>query len=172
MLLSSLLKQKFQKIIFVLLLTNISKRDIMVSMGGEAVENSVGGRIAYLRKKMGMTQEEFANSICMSRSNLSNIEKDRFTITDRVIDTICAKFGVNEDWLRTGDCEMFTPMTPDMKAAKLFGKVMKEDLSEFKQELLEKYANFIVDLSEEEAESLIGLLDKFIETRNKTKEKK
>ena len=136
------------------------------------MEDSVGGRIASLRKNLGMTQEEFANSICMSRSNLSNIEKDRFTITDRVIDTICAKFGVNEQWLRTGEGEMFPPMTTDMKVAKLFGGIMKEDLSEFKQELLETYANFIVGLSEEEAETLVDLLDKFTEAHNKTKEKK
>ena len=161
-----------EKIFYILLLTNILKRGIIVSTGGEAVEDSIGGRIASLRKKLEMTQEEFAKSLCMSRSNLSNIEKDRFTITDRVIDTICAKFGVNEQWLRTGEGEMFPPMTTDMKVAKLFGGIMKEDLSEFKQELLEKYANFIVNLTEDEAKVLIKMLDNFFENRSKTKEKK
>ena len=108
----------------------------MVSMGGEAVENSVGGRIASLRKKIGMTQEEFANSICMSRSNLSNIEKDRFTITDRVIDTICAKFGVNEDWLRTGEGEMFPPKTPDEEYAELLGGLLADEPESFRRKLV------------------------------------
>ena len=150
MLLSSLSRQKFQKMIFILLLTNISKRDIMVSIGGEAVENSVGGRIAYLRKKMGMTQEEFANSICMSRSNLSNIEKDRFTITDRVIDTICAKFGVNESWLRSGDGEMFTPMTPDEEFGELIGGLLADEPESFRRKLVTN----ICKLSDDQIEAV------------------
>lgn len=129
-------------------------------------------RIRELRKSLKLSQTAFGEKLGVSRDVISNLEQSRVVPSDLIINMICAKFGVNEDWLRSGDGEMFTPMTPDMKVAKLFGKVMKEDLSEFKQELLEKYANFIVDLSEEEAESLIGLLDKFIETRNKTKEKK
>lgn len=129
-------------------------------------------RIRELRKSLKLSQSAFGEKLGVSRDVINNLEQGRVVPSDLIINMICAKFGVNEDWLRSGDGEMFTPMTPDMKVAKLFGKVMKEDLSEFKQELLEKYANFIVDLSEEEAESLIGLLDKFIETRNKTKEKK
>ena len=129
-------------------------------------------RIRELRKSLKLSQSAFGEKLGVSRDVINNLEQGRVAPSDLIINMICAKFGVNEDWLRSGDGEMFTPMTPDMKVAKLFGKVMKEDLSEFKQELLEKYANFIVDLSEEEAESLIGLLDKFIETRNKTKEKK
>lgn len=129
-------------------------------------------RIRELRKSMKLSQTAFGEKLGVSRDVINNLEHGRVVPSDLIINMICAKFGVNEDWLRSGDGEMFMPMTPDMKVAKLFGKVMKEDLSEFKQELLETYANFIVDLSEEEAESLIGLLDKFIETRNKTKEKK
>lgn len=79
---------------------------------------------------MDMTQEEFASAICMSRSNLSNIEKDRFTITDRVIATICAVFDVNEDWLRSGDGEMFRTITPDEELAGLFGALLAKDAPE------------------------------------------
>lgn len=137
----------------------------MVSMGGEAVENSVGGRIASLRKKIGMTQEEFANSICMSRSNLSNIEKDRFTITDRVIDTICAKFGVNEDWLRTGEGEMFPPKTPDEEYAELLGGLLADEPESFRRKLVTN----ICKLSDDQIEAVRQFMRTLFEDHDKEK---
>jgi len=129
-------------------------------------------RVKALRKHLDLSQAEFGKQIGVSRDVISNLEYGRVTVSDLIINMICAKFGVNEQWLRTGEGEMFPPMTPDMKVAKLFGSIMKEDLSDFKQELLETYAGFIVSLSEEEAGTLINLLDKFTEAHNKTKEKK
>lgn len=129
-------------------------------------------RVKALRKHFDLSQAEFGKQLGVSRDVISNLEYGRVAVSDLIINMICAKFGVNEQWLRTGEGEMFPPMTTDMKVAKLFGGIMKEDLSEFKQELLETYANFIVGLSEEEAETLVDLLDKFTEAHNKTKEKK
>ena len=129
-------------------------------------------RVKALRKHFDLSQAEFGKQLGVSRDVISNLEYGRVAVSDLIINMICAKFGVNEQWLRTGEGEMFPPMTTDMKVAKLVGGIMKEDLSEFKQELLETYANFIVGLSEEEAETLVDLLDKFTEAHNKTKEKK
>ncbi len=129
------------------------------------MENSVGGRIASLRKKMGMTQEEFANSICMSRSNLSNIEKDRFTITDRVIDTICAKFGVNEDWLRTGKGEMFPPKTPDEEYAELLGGLLADEDDSFRRRLV----TAICKLDESQITAVKDFMKSLIDERTEKK---
>ena len=145
-------------------MTNIPKRGIIFSTGGEDVEDSVGGRIASLRKNLGMTQEEFANSICMSRSNLSNIEKDRFTITDRVIDTICAKFGVNEKWLRTGEGEMFPKPDTDPLWGML-GEVLKEEKSSFRRQLITALCQHEPD----ELAAIEKVIDKFLAEREKTK---
>lgn len=129
-------------------------------------------RIKETRKALNLTQEKFADSLGIPKRTFIAYECGQNPIPERLIISICAVHGVNEQWLRTGEGEMFPPMAPDMKVAKLLGRIMKEDLSEFKQELLETYANFIVDLSEEEAETLVDLLDKFTEAHNKTKEKK
>lgn len=64
-------------------------------------------RIKQLRKELDLTQEEFANQINISRSNLGNIEIGRISVTDRVVDDICNAFNVNHDWLRTGSGEKF-----------------------------------------------------------------
>lgn len=91
---------------------------------------SVGCRIAKTRKALNKTQEEFAQEILISRSTLSNIEKDRFAITDRVISTICTVFNVNENWLRTGEGEMFRKISPDEELAEELGELLREDAPE------------------------------------------
>lgn len=79
-----------------------------------------------------MTQEEFASSIKISRSNLGSIEIGRITLTDRVISDICEKFDINESWLRTGeggDDNMFVKITPYEKAYNRFGYIMENATS-------------------------------------------
>ena len=65
-------------------------------------------RIKYIRKnELKITQEDFAMSIGLSRSNIGNIEVGRINVTDRVIQDICLKYNINETWLRYGTGEIF-----------------------------------------------------------------
>ncbi|EHI98007.1 helix-turn-helix domain protein [Clostridium sp. DL-VIII] len=65
-------------------------------------------RLKDLRKNvLKLNQEEFSKNIGLSRSNIANIEVGRINLTDRVISDICKEFNVNENWLRTGDGDMF-----------------------------------------------------------------
>ena len=71
-------------------------------------------RIKHLRKNiLKLTQEEFASALGISRSNIGNIEVGRINITDRVIQDICSKYSVSENWLKYGDGEILlkTPYT-------------------------------------------------------------
>ena len=58
-------------------------------------------RILQIRKNLKLTQQEFATQIGISRSSLSEMELKTAPITERTIISICAKFNVNENWLRT-----------------------------------------------------------------------
>lgn len=60
-------------------------------------------RVRYLRKEILMlTQEDFAKSINISRSNLGSIETGRVNLTERVLTDICDVHGINKDWLLYG----------------------------------------------------------------------
>lgn len=72
-------------------------------------------RIRALRKRLGLTQEEFAAKIRVNRSVVANMELGRSTIADSMIALISKTFGISEDWLRTGDGEMDAP-TDDLQA--------------------------------------------------------
>jgi transcriptional regulator with XRE-family HTH domain len=65
-------------------------------------------RLKKLRKFLCLTQEEFAKNIELKTSNaISMIERGENALTDQNIKLICSKWNVNEEWLRTGDGEIF-----------------------------------------------------------------
>lgn len=64
-------------------------------------------RIRELRKHLNMTMDEFGAHIGLSKAAISLIESGRNGARDQTIFAICREFGVNEQWLRTGEGEMF-----------------------------------------------------------------
>ena len=78
---------------------------------GEMFHNEIHERIRQLRKKENLTQQEFADKISISRSNVGNIEIGRVSVTDRNITDICRIFNINEDWLRFGKAPMYNQIS-------------------------------------------------------------
>lgn len=64
-------------------------------------------RIKSLRKKLNLTQEEFGKRLGMKKNSISQIENGVNSLTEQLLVSICREFGINENWLRTGDGEMF-----------------------------------------------------------------
>lgn len=69
-------------------------------------------RIKKLRKALDLTQQEFGSRIGMKQNTIALIESGRNT-SDQTIFSICREFSVNENWLRTGNGEMFKPDSCD-----------------------------------------------------------
>ena len=86
-----------------------------------------------------MTQEDFASSIKMSRSNLGSIEIGRIAVTDRVILDICEKHNVSVEWLKSGKGDVFIPKTRNQTITDFLGDVIKDDDS-FKKRFVEALA--------------------------------
>jgi transcriptional regulator with XRE-family HTH domain len=69
-------------------------------------------RLRELRKALGFkNQQEFADALNIKRGTIANYEIGRNEPIDAVITLICSKFNVNEEWLRTGEGEMFIELT-------------------------------------------------------------
>lgn len=64
-------------------------------------------RIRELRKALDLTQQEFADRLGVKRNTIATYEIGRSTPIDAVVSLICRVFDVNEEWLRTGNGEMF-----------------------------------------------------------------
>ena len=66
-------------------------------------------RVKELRKALGLSGEKFGEPIGIKRSAVSQIESGKINLSEQVIKSICLAYHVNEDWLRTGQGDMFTP---------------------------------------------------------------
>lgn len=88
-----------------------------------------------MRKALGLTQYELAQRIGVSRTNIANYEIGRSNPSDATINLICREFSVREEWLRTGEGEMFRPMDRDEELAEAFGRLLRDDTSDFKKRL-------------------------------------
>lgn len=66
-------------------------------------------RIKELRKTLGLTQQRFADGMGVKQNTIAQYESGRNTPIDAVINLICRTYNVNEEWLRTGEGEMFKP---------------------------------------------------------------
>ncbi|MDR2210072.1 MAG: helix-turn-helix domain-containing protein [Spirochaetaceae bacterium] len=64
-------------------------------------------RIKELRRVLKITQANFAQTISLSSGYLAGIETNKRRVNDRLIKLICSSFAVSENWLRTGEGEMF-----------------------------------------------------------------
>ena len=93
-------------------------------------------RIKELRKHLGLTQAEFGDKISMRQTGVAWLESGDRKITNRVITTICAVFGVNENWLRTGEGEMFRKKSRQEQIADFVGKALTDDSGDFRSQLI------------------------------------
>ena len=92
-------------------------------------------RIKSLRKSLSMTQEEFSKRIGLSRNFIAQVEIGTKTPSDRTISDICREFNADEEWLRTGNGEMFIPKSKEQLFAELLGEAVKADENDFKRRL-------------------------------------
>lgn len=98
-------------------------------------------RIFELRKSLNLTQEDFGKAIGMAGSTISDIEKNRCPVTEKTIIAVCSKFNVNEDWLRSGNGNMFQIL--DKKHDEFFS--IFKDLHQALQDFLIRTAKDLLD---------------------------
>lgn len=70
-------------------------------------EEKICERLKKVRTSLKMKQGDFAREIKTTQGHVSDIENKRKGVSDRVIEIICLKYGVREDWLRFGEGEMY-----------------------------------------------------------------
>jgi len=83
------------------------------------MDYSINLRIKKLREKLGLNQREFSKLLSLSGGYIAGIEVNLRQVNDRLIKLIISQFGVNEEWLRLGNGEMFTKKKTDEKAVRI-----------------------------------------------------
>jgi len=124
------------------------------------LELNIGERIEILRKDLSMSRRVFGEKLGVSESVIVNIEYDRLKRPDQkesLYKLICKEFNVNEEWLRSGNGEMFIPLTRDQLITDFAADLIMEN-DTFKKRLVEALAK----LDENEWEVLEKLAESLI----------
>lgn len=114
-------------------------------------------RIEYIRKSAGLTQEQFADKIGLSRNYLWMLESGSRVPSDRTIKDICREFGVDEVWLRTGEGEPFREPEVAAQLAAFLAEITDGDSEDFRKRFVSMLARLRPDqwgLLEEMAKDL------------------
>lgn len=115
-------------------------------------------RVRQLRKEiLKLTQQEFAKSINISRSNLGGIETGAVSVTNRVLSDICNEYGVNENWIRNGEGEVFVDLSEDEYIASLMGDIIATD-DKFMKNMIKVFS----ELTDEQRDFLMDLMNKMV----------
>ena len=72
---------------------------------------SINQRIKQVRQALNLSQAKFAKAISISNGYIAGIELENRNVNDRLIKLICITFDVSENWLRTGEGNMFEKPT-------------------------------------------------------------
>ncbi len=108
-------------------------------------------RLKILRKKLNLTQQEFANKIGSKRNTIAKYETCANTPSTAVVSLICKTFNVNEEWLRFGNGEMF--IEEDVISLDDYAKI--NNLTELEKKLAIGFMN----LSPEIREAVFSVLE-------------
>lgn len=101
------------------------------------------------------SQDLFASFLGIPKANLSSYETGRRTPTGAVIQLICEKCSVNEEWLRTGNGDMFVSGIKDKQISAMLADVMKSGEDSFRHRLVSALAR----LDDEGWDNLEKLID-------------
>lgn len=103
-------------------------------------------RIKEIRSNAKLTQQEFADRLGIRRGTIANYELGRNEPIDAVITLICREFNVNETWLRTGEGDMFKPVSRDQEIEAFLNELMKNEKPDFRKRMVAVLAR--LDLKE------------------------
>ena len=108
---------------------------------------SINERLRLLRKDQRLNQGEFGNKIGLKQSAVSKMEQEGSVIIDQNIRLICDTFNINEQWLRTGEGDMYAE-TNEVLLSQLAAQYKLEGKK------LELIRNFLL-LTDEQQEAIV-----------------
>lgn len=103
-------------------------------------------RLKALRETLNMTRSAFGDKLGISGDVVNNLERGRVEIKEDRIKLICSVFDVNEEWLRTGNGEMFIEPDRENQLMAWAGSVLKDESDSFKR----RFIKMLMNLSEDD----------------------
>lgn len=123
-------------------------------------------RIKALRKELKLTQQEFADKLKISRGNIGAYEVGKNAPSDAVVSLICKTFNVSEEWLRSGDGDMFLPLPLEDEEAAYVSELL-EDVDNEMYKIIKEIMHTYSELTPKSKEVLRDFSAKLLENIKK-----
>lgn len=111
-------------------------------------------RIKCLRKYLELSQKEFADRIHVSRNYIYQLESTDKPISKKFITLVCEEYNVNEDWLLTGEGDMFIEVNRRDAIREYMLSITPE---EERSEIMMKYIDVLSELSTEQLKLVLDV---------------
>lgn len=118
------------------------------------MQNNIGKRIGTVIEVLGIKKVQFAERIKVDQSFISQLVSGKRNPSDRTVADICREFNVDENWLRTGEGEMFVQLSEDAEFIQILSEIEVSD-DDFIKALLRSYWR----LSDNEKAAIHKLVD-------------
>lgn len=109
-----------------------------------------GEKVKLIRKEKNMTLEQFGKKVGVTKQTISRIENGINSLTEQMILSICREFNVNEEWLRTGNGEMFIKLDKENQLMIWALNILKDESDSFKR----RFFKMLMELDESDWEAL------------------
>ena len=86
----------------------------------------MNSRISFLIDELGIKKAGFAKRLNLSQPFVSELCSGKSKPSDRTISDICREFDVNEEWLRTGEGEMFRQLGREEEITDFLAGLIRE----------------------------------------------
>lgn len=97
-------------------------------------------RIRELRKQKKLSQAAFGEKLGVSRDVINNIELGRVEPKEILIRHLCEAFHLNDQWLRTGEGEMYTANTEKELFTEMLADALKNDNEDVRELIMSIFA--------------------------------
>jgi transcriptional regulator with XRE-family HTH domain len=118
---------------------------------------SMSERILEIINRLGISKTDFANTLKVTPAYISKLINKGTMPSDRLIDDICEKYGIAEEWLRTGKGSMFVPKSKDEEIAEMLADIQKSGEDSFRHRLVSALAR-LDDDGWDKLEELIDMI--------------
>ena len=118
-------------------------------------------RILLILKDAGKKRVDLARALNISEASVSTMCSGKTNPSAQNIALICQKFGINEEWLKTGKGEMKAPLTKQAEIAEITAQLFhKEETDPETYNFLVELNKYLLQLDETQMQAVLDMIRK------------
>lgn len=118
-------------------------------------------RILLILKDAGKKRVDLARALNISEASVSTMCSGKTNPSAQNIALICQKFGINEEWLKTGKGEMKAPLTKQAEIAEITAQLFhKEETDPETYNFLVALNKSLLQLDENQMQAVLDMIRK------------